>query len=1238
MPSEQNIPSIFSTFLSVLRSVGFGLVFMIGFGMVWHVSQPVAHAQAVQSEHVIFISVDGLRSDALTSLGPNNLPAFYKLMNEGSYTLNARNDPDYTITLPNHTSMLTGRFVSGSAGHNWTKNTDPNPGETIHTSAGRYIPSVFDVFHDEGMKTGLFATKSKFEVFFTSWDATNGAPDTAFPDFGRSKIDATGFESSSMDVVQAFIDASSSGAFNFSFLHLYDPDHVGHVSGWDTQLGSMYSLAVMEANAAIADLLSFVESSPMYSGKTTIILTADHGGVDFGHSDPFQVLNYTIPFMVWGEGVTPATDLYALNPDSRQDPGLNHIARSFSGTPPIRNADGANLALSLLGLPPIPGSTINTKQDLSLGATASTGTVVNVAFQDGAAPTTSYDGTRDTKIISVLPQQVFGSDPVLEVDSEPDYGVLVSWDLTSIPTNASVTEATLVLDVTNVTGLDYEYYAVNRWWEEEFASWVRANNEQNWQVPGALGELDHAASSLGSVTASTTGTFRFTFGNAALAQVQQWISDPGSNYGLIFQDYTSGDDGLDFSSRENPDPTKLPRLEISYSLESTTRDPQAPTAAFDMTLSRSAGGTNFAGDASASTDANGVIVGYAWDFGDGAKSNGALASHTYASPGVYSVTLTVTDDSGETNHLSRFVHVGSVGENQVVFQDGIQPAPMYKGTRDTKILSGAPSSNFGFIDFLETDGSPQDVSLVRWDISAIAPGVTVTDVKLIFNVVDASNENYGVFGAAKPWNEQESTWELAQANTPWSSLGASGASDFMPSRLGNAGPSPLGTHAVSLNAAGIALVESWIDNPSSNYGFIIRDYAGSQDGLDFASREAVLPSQRPCLEIVFTDQEVVVIDPDTTSSAAPVALFDMVLTRDVGQIKASLDATSSTSSSILTYEWAFSNGGTATGLAVNHAFEKVGAHTVTLTVTDSSGATSTLVRPVIVDVHGENAFGFQDGVSPVAPYAGTRDTKILSGAKTANYGSDATLETDGSPQNVSLLQWDLAAIAPGVDVLEVTLHLEVTDPTTEDYGLFGLAHRWEESASTWMEAAKGYAWQVDGAAGENDFLPAVLADLGPAALGPLSVTLNQEGLDLVESWINNPSTNHGFILRDYTNSQDGLDIASRESTVEAVRPRIQIRYQSQHHAELPEKLTIGAYPNPFGDELWINLASPIVHDVQLELFDMLGRRVTNHVLGAGEISGPILLRTSSLTAGVYALRVTEHGSIVSTTQLVTKGY
>ncbi len=50
--------------------------------------------------------------------------------------------------------------------------------------------------------------------------------------------------------------------------------------------------------------------------------------------------------------------------------------------------------------------------------------------------------------------------------------------------------------------------------------------------------------------------------------------------------------------------------------------------------------------AAASTDSDGNIVSYAWDFGDGASGSGVNPSHSYAAAGTYMLTLTVTDDGG----------------------------------------------------------------------------------------------------------------------------------------------------------------------------------------------------------------------------------------------------------------------------------------------------------------------------------------------------------------------------------------------------------------------------------------------------------------------------------------------------------------------------------------------------------------------------------------------------------------
>lgn len=51
----------------------------------------------------------------------------------------------------------------------------------------------------------------------------------------------------------------------------------------------------------------------------------------------------------------------------------------------------------------------------------------------------------------------------------------------------------------------------------------------------------------------------------------------------------------------------------------------------------------------ASSDSDGRIVSYAWDFGDGATSTERDPRHTYAAPGTYTVRLVVTDDSGLTS-------------------------------------------------------------------------------------------------------------------------------------------------------------------------------------------------------------------------------------------------------------------------------------------------------------------------------------------------------------------------------------------------------------------------------------------------------------------------------------------------------------------------------------------------------------------------------------------------------------
>ncbi|WP_210480609.1 PKD domain-containing protein [Naasia sp. SYSU D00948] len=80
---------------------------------------------------------------------------------------------------------------------------------------------------------------------------------------------------------------------------------------------------------------------------------------------------------------------------------------------------------------------------------------------------------------------------------------------------------------------------------------------------------------------------------------------------------------------------------------------EAPTAAFEA----SATGFSVTVDGSNSTDPDGQIAKYEWDFGDGATGSGATENHTYATAGTYDVVLTVTDDDGATGKLTKQVTI-----------------------------------------------------------------------------------------------------------------------------------------------------------------------------------------------------------------------------------------------------------------------------------------------------------------------------------------------------------------------------------------------------------------------------------------------------------------------------------------------------------------------------------------------------------------------------------------------------
>ncbi len=334
------------------------------------------------AQRVIQVSVDGLHAGQLRGRmidRPDDFPNFWRLVREGSSTFDARNDYFSSFTLPNHVTMLTGRPVLNpgedpTVGHGYTTNGTPARDATLHTVGNEnvdYVASVFDVLHDRGYATGLYATKTKFSIFQQSYNRTEQTPGGRTDQYlengdqGSDKIDQFVVRidnGTSSSLVTQLIEDMTDDPLDFALVHLLEPDSIGHAFGWQTP---EWDQALSLVDQHLGRILDFVETDARFSGQTTLIVTGDHGGLNLHHDRVEDPNVYRIPMFAWGAGVAVGEDLYDLNRYVRDHPGSRRIDYREAAQP-IRNGELANLALTLFDLPPVDGSTINVAQDLVL--------------------------------------------------------------------------------------------------------------------------------------------------------------------------------------------------------------------------------------------------------------------------------------------------------------------------------------------------------------------------------------------------------------------------------------------------------------------------------------------------------------------------------------------------------------------------------------------------------------------------------------------------------------------------------------------------------------------------------------------------------------------------------------------------------------------------------------------------------------------------------------------------------
>lgn len=228
-------------------------------------------------DHVVIITVDGLRPDAIAAAPAPNLQAL--LASGVAGEARAIEMPE---TLPSHLSMASGLPPSV---HGVTFNNDRN------VEFGR--DTIFTRVHEDAGRTGLYYGKSKLRMM-----APRGSADVTYGNVkGRDELGMIG------PVTRRFVEDFDREAFRLAWVHLREPDWEGHNFGW---MSPQYLAALRAADAEVGRILAAIAASEHAAG-TAVILTSDHGGEGNSHHGGGTALSFRVPFVCRVPGVKPGT-------------------------------------------------------------------------------------------------------------------------------------------------------------------------------------------------------------------------------------------------------------------------------------------------------------------------------------------------------------------------------------------------------------------------------------------------------------------------------------------------------------------------------------------------------------------------------------------------------------------------------------------------------------------------------------------------------------------------------------------------------------------------------------------------------------------------------------------------------------------------------------------------------------------------------------------------------------------
>jgi hypothetical protein len=482
----------------------------------------------------------------------------------------------------------------------------------------------------------------------------------------------------------------------------------------------------------------------------------------------------------------------------------------------------------------------------------------------------------------------YGTSTTLKVSTNTTKrGSLFKWDVGTIPTNATVTNASLTLYVSTAGTQPYYLYNMRRAWVEgtgagsvtgDGATWQTYDGTNAWGADGAADTTsDRYDTNLwGADTSSfgSTGSKTVSLNPDGIAVIQGWIAGTTNNYGVTMQNYSSTTTSdLQFASAENTSNAGA-TLNVTYCVSTgptittsgtLTAFSTQPGVASTPPQTYTVAGSSLSEDIlitaptgfQLSTDGTNYYSSLTLPQTGGSVSSTTIRVRLYsATEGTFTGNIAHSSNGATTKNVAVNGMVSNCTTVSVV------------ATEDTYLSANDVTYNNGGNTELHvnaTTGTDRRTTLLKWDLSSIPSNATVSSASLSLNVTDASSLAFNLYNMRRTWvegtgnrtaSDTSANWNTYDGATSWGTVGAANtSSDRYDTNLWSASTSSFsstGSKTEALNADGVAVVQGWVSGSLGNYGLIIQNYSGStNDAVYFSSSETTTEANRPKLSVTY---------------------------------------------------------------------------------------------------------------------------------------------------------------------------------------------------------------------------------------------------------------------------------------------------------------------------------------------------------------------------------------------------